>query len=172
MNCTCTFKEDCAVFGCLLSHPLLTDWQRKHLALLAPSTPRKARLRQLIDMLQEHRPPKVSGKQVDRYYAALRYHGVNIDREPDKIGKAWLNKHNAMLHPARVKNIISKRVKDKKPLLKPEQKQAPAPVKDLEYQNYLSTQTLEQFRLAQKYGWIVAKALTEPQENFHIENDN
>ena len=38
-----------------------------------------------------------------------------------------------------------------------------------EHQRYLQSQTLEQFRIAKKQGWRVAKLLTEPQINFHYE---
>lgn len=37
-----------------------------------------------------------------------------------------------------------------------------------EYQHYLQHQTQEQFLLAEKHGWKIAKALTAPQENFHL----
>ncbi len=39
------------------------------------------------------------------------------------------------------------------------------PSKD--YDIYLQNQTLEQFKLAQKHGYVIAKLLTEPEPNFH-----
>lgn len=41
------------------------------------------------------------------------------------------------------------------------------PTQDLEYLTYLQNQTPEQFVLAQKHGWRIAKLLTEPEQNFH-----
>lgn len=36
-----------------------------------------------------------------------------------------------------------------------------------EYNRFLILQTPEQFHLAQKFGWQIAKLLTEPEKNFH-----
>lgn len=38
-----------------------------------------------------------------------------------------------------------------------------------EYEDYLRNQTTEQFSLAQKYGWRIAKLLTDPEPSFHEE---
>lgn len=45
-------------------------------------------------------------------------------------------------------------------------------VEEKEYQQFLSTQTTEQFILAKKHGWRMAQILTEPQHNFHIDQPN
>jgi len=44
------------------------------------------------------------------------------------------------------------------------------PRQRIEHELYLQHQTMEQFLLAEKYGWKIAKMLTAPQENFHLED--
>lgn len=41
--------------------------------------------------------------------------------------------------------------------------------KDYAHNSFLMHQTKEQFELAKKHGWVIAKMLTEPEPNFHID---
>lgn len=40
---------------------------------------------------------------------------------------------------------------------------------DKEYQEFLAHQTPEQFELAKKHGWRIARLLTDPEPNFHYQ---
>jgi len=63
---------------------------------------------------------------------------------------------------ARKKTLTSRHSIDDRPLIKISELKNTTE-KDL----FLMNQTMEQFELAKKHGWIIAKMLTDPEPNFH-----
>lgn len=173
VNC-CVMQDDCAVVGCVLSNPLIYD-KREELRNLVVHLDKKKRLKYIIEVLQDIQPPKVRRTQIDRYFLLKKRKGVDLDKwDTSKKEIKYQTNLKHVSKRKKIKIIIPKKRVKKEAFYDKHCKEislsvntnTPA-VENLEYTVYLQNQTPEQFRLAQKHGWRIAKALTEPQENFH-----
>lgn len=130
----------------------------------------KKRDRKYIELVEKIRPPRVPNKQQDFYYSMLRS-GMRMDAEYP-LG---LPKEGLMIYkPKKVKPKPFPQPKKKKGNKVPPKKTKTELHKEKinsalerEHQLFLQHQTLEQFELAKKYGWVIAKQLTDPEPNFH-----
>lgn len=173
----CFCNEECALFGCLLSNPLLIQDSKKiHDRLKV--TNKKWRVKYIIDILQEKQPPKVRRSHIDRWWSLRNFKGIDLDK--DVVSKTKRKKHTYSHHVSKKKQIpIQKTNQTKKKkrgsivgdYLKRHAADSHLSVNtnvdDKEKILFLQSQTPEQLELSKKHGWMIAKMLTEPQMNFH-----
>lgn len=99
----CPMKEDCAITGCLLSNPLIVDQSKEIYEILKLIESKKKRIKYVINLFQEKRPPKINRRQIDRYFLLRKHKGIDLDK--DYIGEREKEYHANLKHVPTKKEI-------------------------------------------------------------------
>ena len=177
----CLCHQACEIQnGCIFSHDLF-DGIRISVRNNIRCTPPEHRHSKIIEILSAINPPKVSEREINYYFSQLRK-GINLDivyrrgRVTPKFLRKELRKDNNRIvrsfkkdHTRIVRD--QKRVKSKMWLAHEKRREIEDALKKTEENDrqFLQNQTTEVFALAKKHGWIIAKMLSEPDQNFHEE---